>query len=73
MAGLGFEVLPSGANFVFATHPSHTAEKLFSQLRERGIVVRHFAKPRIENYLRISIGSEEANNTLLTVLQELLA
>jgi histidinol-phosphate aminotransferase len=73
MAGLGFKVLPSCANFVFATHPSHTAEELFSQLRERGLVVRHFAKPRIENYLRISIGSEEANNTLLTVLRELLA
>jgi histidinol-phosphate aminotransferase len=73
MAGLGFEVLPSRANFILATHSSHTAEDLFARLRERGIVVRHFAKLRIENYLRISIGSEEANNTLLTVLQELLA
>jgi len=73
MTTLGFEVLPSRANFVFATHPQHPASDLFARLRERNIVVRHFDKPRIENYLRISIGSEEANNALLTALQELLA
>jgi histidinol-phosphate aminotransferase len=72
MTTLGFEVLPSRANFVFATHPLYTAKDLFARLRERGIVVRHFDKPRIENYLRISIGSEEENDALLTALQDLL-
>jgi histidinol-phosphate aminotransferase len=72
MTTLGFEVLPSRANFVFATHPMYPARDLFARLRERGIVVRHFDQPRIENYLRISIGSKEENDALLTALQDLL-
>lgn len=72
METLGFEVLPSCANFVFVTHPKYPAGELFALLRKRGIIVRHFDKPRIENYLRISIGSEEANDALLTALRELL-
>jgi histidinol-phosphate aminotransferase len=72
MTTLGFEVLPSRANFLFATHPKHPASVLYARLRERGIIVRHFDKPRIENYLRISIGSEEANNSLLSAFQELV-
>jgi histidinol-phosphate aminotransferase len=72
MESLGFEVLPSGANFVFATHPRHLARQLFAALRERGIVVRYFDKPRIDNFLRISIGTEQDNAALLSALAELV-
>ena len=73
MAALGFEILPSAANFVLASHPDHAAAWLFSQLRERGIVVRYFDKPRIDNHLRISIGTDEDCDALLVALAELLA
>jgi histidinol-phosphate aminotransferase len=72
MAALGFKVLPSGANFIFASHAQYRAKDLFSRLRERGIVVRYFDKPRIDNYLRISIGTEEANTALLAAFRDLL-
>jgi histidinol-phosphate aminotransferase len=73
MTALGFEIIPSTANFILATHPGHAAGRLFSQLRERGIVVRYFDKPRIDNYLRISIGTDEDCDALLVALAELLA
>jgi len=72
MTALGFEVLPSAANFVFATHPGHAAAELFAALRERGIIVRYFNKPRIDNYLRISIGTDPQCDALLAALRDLL-
>ncbi len=69
---LGFEVLPSGANFVFAAHPGHAAADLFARLRERNILVRYFDKPRIGNYLRITIGSAGQVAALLDALRELV-
>jgi histidinol-phosphate aminotransferase len=72
MASLGFQVLPSGANFIFATHPRHPAKQIFAALRERGIVVRYFDKPRIDNFLRITIGTEQDITALLDVLAELV-
>lgn len=72
MASLGFEVLPSSANFVFATHPQYQARDLFAALRERGIVVRYFDKPRIDRYLRISIGTDKDCDALLLALQDLV-
>jgi len=71
--GLGFEVLPSAANFVFARHPEHAAVALFAALRERGIIVRYFDKPRIDEYLRISIGTDAQCDALVRALEELLA
>ena len=68
----GFEVLPSAANFVFARHPAHDAAKLALALRERAILVRHFRMPRIEQYLRISIGTEAECAALSTALAELV-
>lgn len=62
---LGFEVLPSKANFVFARHPSHEGADIASKLREQGIIVRHFNKPRISDFLRITIGTAEQNNALI--------
>lgn len=69
---MGFEVLPSGANFVLATHPRHPAGDLFTGLREKGIIVRYFDKPRIEDYLRITIGAPEQIDALLAALEELV-
>lgn len=69
METLGFEILPSGANFIFASHPQFPARQIFARLREQGVVVRYFDKPRIDNYLRISIGAEEDNAALLTALE----
>ena len=69
---LGFEVLPSAANFVFARHPQHDASALAAALRERSVIVRHFNKPRIEQFLRISIGSPQQNQALLDALGAIL-
>ena len=71
---LGFKVLPSSANFIFATLPSQDAGELASQLRERGIIVRYFNKPRINQYLRITVGTDEQNQRLVDTLKnEILA
>jgi histidinol-phosphate aminotransferase len=69
MSALGFAILPSGANFIFASHPQFPARQLFTRLREQGVVVRYFDKPRIDNHLRISIGSDEDNAALLAALE----
>lgn len=70
LEGLGFEVLPSSANFLFARHPAHPAKSLAGKLRQRGIVVRHFEKPRIEEFLRITVGTEEECQSLVRALGE---
>src|SRR6185437_2820126 len=56
---LGFEAPPSRTNFIFARHPDHDATKLAAGLRDRGILVRHFRLPRIDQHLRISIGTDD--------------
>lgn len=58
---LGFNVLPSKANFIFATHSQHDAGQLAQKLREQGIIVRYFNKPRINQFLRITVGTDEQN------------
>lgn len=73
LAALGFEVLPSKANFIFARHPQHDAGDLARQLRERSIIVRHFRLPRIDQHLRITIGTDEQCHTLVTALRDILA
>src|SRR5262249_12085877 len=65
LARLGFDVLPSAANFVFARHPGHSGKTLAAELRQRAIIVRHFDAPRIADHLRISVGSTEQIETLL--------
>ena len=69
---LGFETLPSTANFVFTRHPKHAGATLYQQLRERGIIVRHFKAPRIDAFLRITIGTDEQNQELIGALEELV-
>ena len=70
---LGYKVLPSHANFVFARPKDGEARDVASTLREQGIIVRHFDKPRIAEYLRITIGTAEQNQRLIDALKELQA
>lgn len=72
LAALGFEVLPSAANFVFARHPAHDAAALSAALRERRIIVRHFKAPRIEQFLRITVGTDVQCKALVDALTDLL-
>ena len=69
---LGFEVLPSAANFIFARHPQHDAAGLAKSLRERNIIVRHFKLPRIDQFLRITVGTDDECKQLVTALTILL-
>ena len=73
MQTLGFEVLPSAANFIFTRHPQHDAAQLAAALREQGVIVRHFKLPRIDQFLRITIGTPEQNQALLDALNNALA
>ncbi|MBI0427383.1 histidinol-phosphate transaminase [Psychrobacter sp. NG27] len=68
---LDYKVLPSHANFVFARPKDGEAREVASTLREQGIIVRHFDKPRIAEYLRITIGTAEQNQRLIDALKEL--
>ena len=68
----GFEVLPSQANFVFARHPAHSGEALAKGLRDRAVLVRHFAKPRISDFLRITIGTAEECDRLISAVEEIV-
>ena len=70
---LGFHVLPSAANFVFARPPAGNAEAVYLGLKQRGVLVRYFNKPRIHEYLRITIGTDEEMATFLQTLQTVLA
>lgn len=70
---LSFEVLPSGANFIFAKHSSKDGAELAAQLRDKSIIVRHFKKPaRVSPYLRITIGTDAQSKALLDALSELV-
>ena len=74
LKSLGFSVLPSGANFVFAKHVSVDGKIIVNQLREHGIVVRRFDNPeRISSYVRFTIGSNEEIDTLLNTLKLILS
>jgi histidinol-phosphate aminotransferase len=71
---LGFEILPSGANFIFAQHPKHDGAKLTAQLREKNIIVRHFKAPtRIAPYMRITIGTDAQSQLLVSALKQIIA
>jgi histidinol-phosphate aminotransferase len=70
---LGFETLPSTANFIFTRHPKHAGIKLYQALRDRGIIVRHFKSARIDEFLRITIGTDEQSGELVAALKEILA
>jgi len=69
----GFTVADSAANFVFAGHERVTAETIFTELKKRGILVRHFKLPLIDNYLRISIGTDDDMDRVLKEMDDILA
>lgn len=71
LRALGFEVLPSVSNFLFARRPGASGREVYEGLRARGVLVRHFDKPRISSFVRITVGSPEENNALLTALKEI--
>ena len=73
LTALGFEVLPSSANFVFARHPAHAGAALAAALRDRAVLVRHFNKPRIADYLRITVGDAGQIERLLRACAEIVA
>lgn len=72
LAGLGFEVFPSSANFVFVRHPETAARTLYLELKSAGILVRYFEAARIDNCLRISIGTDAECDALITGLKNIL-
>lgn len=72
LQGMGFKVLPSQANFLMARHPGHDAAALAAGLREQRVLVRHFKLPRIEQYLRISIGTPAQCEVLVEACRVLL-
>lgn len=73
LSGMGFAVLPSAANFLFVSHPTARAADLLAGLRQEGILVRYWNKPRIFNHLRITVGTDEEMDALLDALRRLLS
>lgn len=71
LKALGFEILPSKANFLFVGHPEYDGEYLYKSLFEKGILVRHFKKDRIKNYLRITIGTPAEMQALVFALEKI--
>ena len=72
LSALGFEVLPSAANFIFVKHPHVQGEQIFAALREADILVRRWDKPRIGDWLRISVGDEAQTQRLLSATEEIV-
>ena len=72
LAELGFSCLESSANFLFASHESVPAKQIFEALREKNIFVRYFDKPRIRNFLRITIGTDRQMQALIEALKQIV-
>ena len=72
LQALGFEVLPSAANFIFARHPERDGAELTAELRKRAIIVRHFMAPRIDQFMRITIGTDAQCALLVGALRDIL-
>jgi histidinol-phosphate aminotransferase len=72
LEALGFQVLPSRSNFLFAQSSRITGLALYQRLKERGVLVRHFDKPRIDNFVRITVGTRAQMDILLTNIESIL-
>ena len=68
----GFSLTDSTANFVFARFESIEGKQLYLELKERGVLVRHFDKPRIKDFNRITVGTEEQINVLLKAIDDII-
>jgi histidinol-phosphate aminotransferase len=73
LQGLGFEVLPSAANFVLARHSDQDGLALTQSLRDKNIIIRHFNKPRLSEFLRITVGTPVQNQQLIDALGEIIS
>ena len=69
---LGFVTVPSTANFVFTKHPNKDAAEIAARLREKHIIVRHFKLPRIDQHLRITVGTNQECKALVQALKEII-
>ena len=69
---MGFSVVPSQANFVWCTHPVHSAETLYHRLKANGVLVRYMHYPHWEDGLRITVGTDEQIDAFLAILEGLL-
>ncbi|MBE7065721.1 MAG: histidinol-phosphate transaminase [Ruminococcaceae bacterium] len=72
LSQMGFEILPSKTNFIFAKKEGFSGEKLYTELKKRGILVRHFKSERIKDFVRITIGTEEQMRTLIREVADIL-
>ena len=72
LRAMGFEALPSQANFVFVRHPGAGGGTLYRELKKRGVLVRHFDAPRISDYLRITVGTPEQMEKLFEAMKDIL-
>ena len=72
LEGMGFSVLPSSANFVFAKHERVSGEAIYTELRKKGILVRHFTKEKIKDYNRITVGTREQMDAFLAAVSEII-
>lgn len=73
LKSLGFDVLDSKTNFLFATHEKHNMREMFEYLKERKVFIRYFSLPRIENYVRITIGTDEEMDIFLKTVKEFIS
>jgi len=72
LEGMGFSVIPSSANFVFAKHEKVSGEEIYTELRKKGILVRHFTKEKIKDYNRITVGTREQMDAFLAAVSEII-
>lgn len=72
LLAMNFTLIPSATNFVFVKHESIQAEEIAKKLREQSIIIRHFKQARIENYLRITVGTQEECESLVEVLKKIV-
>ena len=73
LTSMGFNVLPSKSNFVFASPQKMPAKELFLKLREHGVLVRHFSAPRVDAFLRMSMGTDEQMDKVIEIIKQLVS
>ena len=73
LVNIGFDVLPSKTNFVFAAHPDISGASLYRELYKRNILVRYWDMPRLQGHVRITVGSESQCQLLLSGLEDIVA